>query len=40
MTDYSNFQNQKSFNDKINKELMNSETLINSNLNDIVDYKR
>jgi len=38
MTDYSSFQNKKSFNDKINKDLMNSETLINSNLNDIVDY--
>jgi hypothetical protein len=38
MTDYSSFRNKKSFNDKINKELMNSETLINSNLNDIVDY--
>jgi hypothetical protein len=38
MTEYSSFQNKKSFNDKINKELMNSETLINSNLNDIVDH--
>ena len=38
MTEYSSFNNKKSFNDKINKELMNSETLINSNLNDIVDH--
>ena len=38
MTDYSSFNIKKSFSDKINKDLMNSETLINSNLNDIVDY--